>query len=51
MKLQKQIHLKNRITLFNKQGLGLDLAIDKGSDKILMSKGNYKFYHHLIQGE
>lgn len=50
-KLQKQINLKNRINLFNKQGLGLNLALDRGSDKILISKGNYKFYHHLIQGE
>jgi hypothetical protein len=49
--LQKQIHLKNRINLFNKEGLGLNLALDKGSDKVLTSKGNYKFYHHLIQGD
>ena len=31
--------------------MGLNLALDKGSDKVLTSKGNYKFYHHLIQGD
>lgn len=49
-KLQRQVHLKNRIDLFNKAGLGLNFAIQKGSDQYL-KEGEYHFYHHLIHSK
>ena len=37
--------------MFNKDGLGLNLALKHESDKILLEKGEHAFYHHLILNE
>lgn len=47
LKLQKQVHLKNRLDLYSKESIGLNFAIQKGSSYFL-NESEFAFYNHLI---
>lgn len=49
--LKRQVHIKNRIDLYNKEQIGLNTAIKSGAIDVLHSEGDSAFYAKLVDGK
>lgn len=49
--LKRRVHLQNRIDLYHKERIGLNMAVQTGALSVLETEGASAFYSRLVQRE